>query len=174
MRFGRRILLLLALAVGLLAAGVVGATALDRPATTVHEELIVNAPRRLVWELLTDFEGYDAWNPYITRASGEARRGAEIDLRLEPLGEEPQEVACDVMTVKKARKLYWRCRDHATPGLLDREHTFRILPLDENSVRLVYDGRWEGVLVPFTELGNRKAGYLAMMFALKHRAELVS
>ena len=38
-------------------------------------------------------------------------------------------------------------------------------------MRIVYDGRWEGVLVPFTELANRKAGYLSMIFALKRRAE---
>jgi hypothetical protein len=81
---------------------------------------------------------------------------------------------CDVVTVKHLRKLYWRCRDHAMPGLLDREHVFRLLPVapGREEFRLVYDGRWEGVLVPFTELRNRKAGYLRMLLALKQRAEL--
>ena len=90
----------------------------------------MNAPRQLVWRLLTDFEGYRAWNPYIIRASGEARNGAELELQLDPLHEDPQDATCDVITVKELRKLYWRCRDHHVPGLLDREHTFRVLPVD--------------------------------------------
>jgi hypothetical protein len=50
---------------------------------------------------------------------------------------------------------------------------FRLLPVSPSGdrVRVVYDGRWEGVLVPFTELANRKAGYIEMILALKKRAE---
>jgi len=169
-RLTRRLLLVLGLLLGLLAVAVLGATALDRPATMVHEEMVVHAPRRVVWQLLTDFEGYDAWNPYITRASGEARNGSQIDLRLEPLAAEPQQVECDVITVREVRKLYWRCRNHM-PGVLDREHTFRLLPIGADRVRLVYDGRWEGVLVPFVDLDDRKSGYRRMVRALKERAE---
>ena len=150
---------------------VVGATALDRPATTVHEETVVNAPRRVLWQLLTDFESYEAWNPYITHASGEARHGAQLDLRFHPLHEEPYQAKCDVITVKELRKIYWRCRDHGLPGLLDREHTFRLLPIDGDRVRLVYDGRWEGVLVPLVDLDDRKGGYRRMVRALKERVE---
>ena len=171
-----RVALLAALVPALLLGSVVAAAALDRPASTVHEELVVYAPRPVVWKLLTDFGHYDDWNPYITEATGSASNGAHVDLRTEPHGETAREMECDVVTVKHLRKLYWRCRDHAIPGLLDREHTFRLLPVapGRDEVRLVYDGRWEGVLVPFTELGNRKAGYLRMLFALKLQAELSS
>ncbi len=169
-----RVAVVLALLPAMLVGSVVASAALDRPSTTVHDEMIVDAPRAVVWKLLTEFDDYDIWNPYITEADGSARRGSEIDLRTEPHGETAQEMECDVITVKHLRKLYWRCRDHAMPGLLDREHVFRLLPVapDGKQVRVVYDGRWEGVLVPFTELANRKAGYLRMIFALKRRAEL--
>jgi hypothetical protein len=169
-----RAAIVLALLPAVLVGSVVASAALDRPATTVHEEMVVHAPRAVVWRLLTEFDDYDAWNPYITEAHGDAARGEEIDLRLEPHGETEREMECDVVTVKHLRKLYWRCRDHAMPGLLDREHVFRLLPVapGREEFRLVYDGRWEGVLVPFTELRNRKAGYLRMLLALKQRAEL--
>ena len=131
------------------------------------------SPRPLVWKLLTEFDDYDTWNPYITRADGTAETGTEIDLRMAPHGETAANVECNVITVKHLRKLYWRCRDHSMPGLLDREHVFRLLPMDPagKQVRIVYDGRWEGVLVPFSELGNRQAGYMRMILALKQRAE---
>jgi hypothetical protein len=170
-RLGRGALL----CAGVLAAAggsVLASAALDRPATTVHDELIVHAPRPVVWQLLTDFEAYGSWNPYITDAEGTARTGAGLDMRLQPPGEDAREMECAVVTVKYLRKLYWRCRDHV-PGLLDREHVFRLLPVSPSGdrVRVVYDGRWEGVLVPFTELANRKAGYIEMILALKKRAE---
>jgi hypothetical protein len=167
----RRPLLVLGALLVVSAVAVLGAFAVDRPATKAHRGVIVNAPRTLVWRLLTDFEGYRAWNPYIVAASGEARNGAELELRLDPLHEDPQDSTCDVITVKELRKLYWRCRDHHVPGLLDREHTFRVLPVDAEHVRLVYDGRWEGVLVPFVDLDDRKQGYRRMVDALKLRAE---
>ena len=166
--------LVVALMPVMLFGAVVASAALDRPATTMHDEMIVNAPGPLVWNVLTEFEGYDTWNPYITQADGTARRGAEIDLRIEPHGEPAAQVECDVVTVKHLRELHWRCSDYSMPGLLDRKHVFRLLPTDGSGerVRLVYEGRWEGILVPFTELRSRKAGYLRMIFALKRHAEL--
>jgi hypothetical protein len=155
---------------GLLAVAFVGSVALDRPATRVHEEMVVSAPRELVWRLLTDFDRYETWNPYITRASGEARKGEQIVMRLEPRHHGPQEVECDVLEVKQLRKVFWRCRDYL-PGLLDREHTFRLLPLGDDRIRLVYEGRWEGIFVPFADLDDRKTGYRRMAQALKDRAE---
>jgi hypothetical protein len=166
----RVILLLAGAALGLLVAAFIASIALDRPATSVHEEMVVTAPRELVWRLLTGFDEYETWNPYITRASGEARQGERITLRLEPQHHGPQTVECEVINVKKMRKLYWRCRDHV-PGLLDREHTFRLLPLGEDRIKLVYDGRWEGIFVPFADLDDRKGGYRRMTHALKLRAE---
>jgi uncharacterized protein YndB with AHSA1/START domain len=170
-----RVAVVAALLSAVLLGSVVASAALDRPASTVHDEMVVNAPRQLVWKLLTEFEDYDTWNPYITEAEGTARTGAEVDLRMTLAGETQTSAECDVITVKHLRKLYWRCRDHGMPGLLDREHVFRLLPMgpDGTQVRVVYDGRWEGILLPFTEVGNRKAGYRRMIFALKQHAELL-
>jgi len=162
---------LIAAAVVLATAGlaVAGATALDRPATQEHDEVVSDAPRRVLWRLLTDFEHYADWNPYITEASGTATEGAKIRLTLDPRNADPYEVTCDVITVHPPRKLYWRCRDHL-PGWLDREHTFRLIPMGPGRIRIVYHGRWEGMLVPFADLDDRKRGYERMVEALAKQA----
>jgi hypothetical protein len=166
----RPILVVLASVLGVLALVVVASLALDRPATTVDEEMVIHAPRRVVWRLLTDFDAYETWNPYVTAASGAARKDERIHLRLEARGQEPLEVDCDVQDVTERRKVRWRCRTYV-PGLLDREHGFWVLPLRPGSVRLVYHGRWEGLLVPFVDLDDRKSGYRRMAQALKELAE---
>ena len=134
--------------------------------------MVVTAPRTLVWNLLTDFEDYADWNPYIVRARGDARKGARAsELRLELDKGELEKFECHVLDVKARRKLRWRCRTHGIPGVLDREQTFHVLPLGPDRVQLMYDGRFEGLFQPFTDLDHLKQGYRRMTRALKERAE---
>lgn len=166
-----KIVVLAAAAVsGTLLAAAAASAVLDRPATTVREEMVVDAPRPDLWSLLSDFEGYADWNPYIVRAKGEARKGAKIELWLELNDGELRRFDCEVLDVKRLRKLRWLCRRYL-PGLLDREHTFRIIPLGGNRYRLLYEGRLEGLFQPFTDLDDLKRGYKRMARALKARAE---
>jgi hypothetical protein len=144
---------------------------LDRPARVVRTEIVVEAPRYVVWRLLSDFPHYDDWNPYITQARGHAVVGEQIHLRFAPGSGQPRQVDCEVVVVNGMRKLEWICRTYHLPGVLDREHIFRLLPLGSERVRIVYEGRWEGVFVPFSDLGVRQQGYVLMARALKDRAE---
>lgn len=161
---------LVALAAAFAGGVVLGSAVLDRPATSASTAVVVTAPHHVVWRLLTDFDGYGRWNPFITRARGDARSGENLWLRL-ALGATPDEFDCALADVKQGRKVRWRCRKHDVPGLLDRDHTFRVVPLGPERVRVVYEGRWEGVLVPFTDLGDWKQGYAQMARALKQHAE---
>jgi hypothetical protein len=169
----RRVLVALVLVLGLALSAAAASAMLDQPATNAHRQVVVTAPRDVVWRLLTDFDGYSAWNPYITRAHGEARVGETVTLHELNKGE-PEDFECEVMDVKERRKLRWRCRKYGVPGLLDREHAFRVLPIDDERVWLVYDGRLEGILQPFTDLDDLKLGYRRMANALKERAERTS
>ncbi|MGH3131879.1 MAG: SRPBCC domain-containing protein, partial [Gaiellaceae bacterium] len=110
------------------------------------------------------------WNPYITRASGYARAGSVLELRLEPPGGAPQTVEPKVLTVRHLRKLRWQRRALA-PGILDQEHEFRLYRLGPKRVRLVHDVRYEGVLAPFADLGEASRGFDLMCAALEQRAK---
>jgi hypothetical protein len=165
----RRLAALLGIVVVVLATAALASAALDRPATTVRTELVVAAPRPLVWRLLTDFAGYADWNPFITRAEGDARIGATLHLRLEPGPSATEDVEPEVLDLKVERKLRWRSRTYV-PGLFDEEHTFRVLPLGPNRVRLVYEGRFEGLLEPFADVEEKQRGYERMARALRARA----
>jgi hypothetical protein len=148
---------------------VLASAALDRPAVTVREEMVIVAPRERVWRLLTEFEGYEDWNPFITWARGDARIGDTVRFRRKPQASDAEEIEAEVMDVKVRRKLRWRSRKYL-PGILDEEHTFRVLPLGPDRVRLVYEGRFEGVLQPFADLEETKRGYERMAHALRDRA----
>lgn len=164
-----RLAAVLLLLVALAAMTLLASAALDRPAVTVHEEMVIVAPRERVWRLLTEFDGYEDWNPFITWAKGDARIGETVRFRREPRPADAEEIEAEVLDVKVKRKLRWRTRRYL-PGVLDEEHTFRVLPLGPDRVRLVYQGRFEGLLQPFVDLDDTKRGYERMAHALKDRA----
>lgn len=169
-RTGVRLVALLALLTVLAGGAVIVSALSDRPSTTVRADMVVVAPRALVWRLLTDFERYESWNPFITQARGDARVGETLHLQIEPESEDAKDIECKVLDIKEKRKLRWLCRRYL-PGLLDEEHTFHVLPLGPDRVQLVYDGRFEGVLEPFTDLDATKRGYEQMTDALRDRAQ---
>jgi hypothetical protein len=160
-----RAVALVALLVFLAGCAVLASAVLDRPASTVRQEMVVAAPRMRIWRLLTNFEQYERWNPYVVQARGDARIGNQLTFGTE----NGDELEPEVMDVKSQRKLRWRTRRLA-PGILDEEQTFRIIPVGDGRFRLVYEGRIAGVLAPFSDTTAREQGYLRMLRALAREA----
>jgi hypothetical protein len=166
-RAGPRIAALVAILVFFSGCVVLASAALDRPASTARVETTVTAPALRIWRLLTDFEQYERWNPYVVRGRGNARIGNELALTLG--AENGEEIEPEVMDVKLQRKLRWRSRLLA-PGILDEEQTFRIVALGRGRSRVVSETRIEGVLSPFTDTSDREQGFARMLRALADEA----
>lgn len=165
----RRTLLVLVAAVVLVAGAVLASAAVDQPSHYYRDAVVVEAPREAIWALLTDFDGYSDWNPYITSASGTPKVGSQIDLRFEPEGGDAATQTGELLVVKPRRKLEWRTRT-LVPGLLDYEQVFRVLPLEPGRFRIVQEARFEGLLAPFSDLEPRHEGLARMVAALAERA----
>jgi hypothetical protein len=151
-------------------AALVASALVDQPSRYYRDAVVVEAPRELIWDVLTDFEAYDEWNPYVTRANGIASEGADIELTLDASDAEAEEAAAEVLIVHPRRKLEWRTRV-LVPGLLDHEQIFRVLPLGPRRFRLVQEARFEGLLAPFANLDGERRGLVTMIEALAERAQ---
>jgi hypothetical protein len=142
----------------------------DEPSRTYRNAVVVDAPRAAIWSLLTEFDRYDEWNPYITGGSGDATAGSILDLRFRGgTDDEGKMRTAKVLIVRPMRKLEWRTRVFA-PGLLDREQVFRVLPRADGRWDVVQEVRFEGVLVPFTGFDEDRRGLVEMLDALAERA----
>jgi hypothetical protein len=142
-------------------------------APQLHTEIAIEATPDRVWEILTDFAAYPAWNAFIPCISGPGTVGSRLDLQMRPPGGRGMQFRPTVLAAAPSQELRW-LGQLGVPGLFDGEHRFLIEPLGTNRVRFVQEERFTGLLAPlvlrFIERGTRR-GFEAMNHALKTRAE---
>ena len=139
----------------------------------LDNELEINASAERVWQLLTDFASFPQWNPFIQRASGELKRGAQLKVTLQPSGTHATTIRPTVLKAEPNRELRWIGR-WLLPGLLDDEHIFTIEPLDADRVRFTQREIFTGLLAAFhgrSRNTDTRRGFREMGKALKLRAE---
>ena len=138
----------------------------------LRSEIEIDAPPERVWEVLTDFDSYDEWNPFIRRISGAPLEGERLEVRIEPPGGRAMTFKPTVLTAKPNRELRWLGR-FLLPGLFDGEHRLEVEPRSDQGSRFVQSERFNGLLVPLFGGGLDKTaeGFRQMNAALKQRVE---
>lgn len=48
----------------------------------LESEITIRGTPEQVWSVLTDFDKYAEWNPFIREASGDVKRGARLRVRI--------------------------------------------------------------------------------------------
>jgi hypothetical protein len=140
----------------------------------LRREIEIDAPSSRVWQVVSDFESYPDWNPFIRSISGRRERGAKLEVRIAPPGGRPMTFRPKVQSLEEGRELRWLGR-LLVPGLFDGEHRLLVEPLDPNRSRFVQSERFNGLLVGLLRgvLERTEAGFEQMNRALKQRAEHV-
>jgi hypothetical protein len=139
----------------------------------LQTEVEIAAPAERVWQLLTDFQGYPQWNPFILSIAGVAEPGTRLAVNIQPPGGKAMTFRPVVLQATAPRELRWMGR-LLVPGLFDGEHAFRIERLDGQRIRFVQHERFSGLLVPalWRRVGtDTERGFNAMNAALKRVAE---
>lgn len=138
---------------------------------TTHVE--IDAPPERVWAVLTDFDRYHEWNPFM-RVGGRANEDARLHVELYPPGARATRFRPTVTRAEPSRELRWL--GHLwTTGLFDGEHRFVLDPLDGGArTSLTHAESMSGVLTPLVWrlVGDATGrGFEAMNAALKGRVE---
>ena len=139
----------------------------------LRSQIDIDATPERVWQVLSDFEPYPQWNPFITSAQGDPRPPSRLVMRMQPVGARGVTLRPTVLEATPGHRLRWLGR-LGIPGIFDAEHSFTITPRDGGGVRLSQDERFKGVLVPLMARSldrHTQPAFEAMNSALKHRAE---
>lgn len=139
----------------------------------LHTEITIDATPDRVWEILTDLERYELWNPFVIASEGEVVAGRRLVNRLQPPGGKAVTFKPTVTVVDPGRTFEWLGR-LGLPKVFDGRHRFDLEPTPDGGTRLVHQEFFNGLLVPFLRsmLDTKTLeGFELMNEALKARAE---
>jgi hypothetical protein len=133
----------------------------------------IDVPPNVIWKILTEFDRYDRWNPFMTSINGKAIPGTKLEVKIQPPGGNAMTFRPIVLIANPGRELSWLGR-LLFPGIFDGEHCFEIEPLSDRRVRFLHSEKFSGLLVPlfWRSLNTRtRQGFEEMNQALKLQAE---
>lgn len=139
----------------------------------IKTEMVLNASKQKLWEVLTDFNAYPSWSTFIDSVNGEIAEGNQVKVTITPIGQKSMSFSSKLLVVKPNNELRW-CGVLFHPFLFRGEHYF-ILETMEDKTRLIHGEKFTGILMPifnlfkFTE--NTKRGFEAFNMAFKKRVE---
>ena len=137
----------------------------------LRSEVEINAPAAHVLRVLTDFERYHEWNPFIPTIAGKAIVGQRLTLELS-LPEGKTYRLKPLVTRASESEVAWRAA-YVFPFLLEAEHYFLLSARGEQLTRFAQGQKLSGFLLRFAGNGLNLAlrGFAHMNQALKKRAE---
>ena len=131
----------------------------------------IDASPESVWAILTDFESYPEWNPFVRSISGTLAEGEELTVRIDPPDSRAWTFEPEVVAVDDGRRFAWLGR-LLVPFAFDGYHEFRLDPTADGGTRLLQRETFRGALVPLLlDEAEIERGFAAMNRALKERAE---
>ena len=139
----------------------------------IKTEILIHATPEKVWAILTDFDNYKTWNPFIPSISGTVAVGSTITARLEPPGARAMTIRPEVLIFEKNKELRW-IGHLVVPGLFDGEHSFELMDKGNGTTTFWQTERFTGILVPFFKKmldTNTTDGFNLMNRNLKKLAE---
>ncbi len=142
---------------------------------TVSTEILIDAPAQTIWEILSDFDQYATWNPFIIYVKGTFKEGQKLSVIQKPPGEKPRLFKRRISKIRKPTELHWKGK-LLIPGLFDALHIFKVEAINDKQSRFIHKIHYSGLLTSL--LWNRiewslKAGFSKMNQALKELAEQV-
>ena len=149
---------------------VVGMAPMSEAIRTVVD---IEAPPERVWRVITAFDRFDEWNPFMVRLSGEREPGAALRMTVSLWG---RRVPADatLLVCEPEVELRWRGPRSPLLGRVFSGEHFFVLERRGEGTRLLHGEDFDGVVAPlvwrFLEAPLRE-GYARMNDALKARAE---
>lgn len=114
---------------------------------SITTEIIIHAPAKLVWSVITGLSEYGSWNPFLVRAEGEIRAGAILKTTMR---NENSTITFRPVVQQVKPPYYFDWIGHLfIPGIFDGHHYFRIEPLSNDQVKLVHGENFGGLLSTF-------------------------
>jgi len=139
---------------------------------SIKTEIIINASKEKVWNILTDFNNYPNWNPFIVSIEGELQQGKRLKNTM-LTGGKKFVFKPVVLSVVPYQYFDW-LGNLFVKGLFDGHHFFEIDELSSRQIKLTQGEFFSGMLSAsiFKKIGNEtRNNFVRMNQAIKEAAE---
>lgn len=139
----------------------------------IRTEILINASPEKVWKILTDFEKYPTWNPFIKSIKGNVKVGEKIIAQIEPPEAKGMTFKPEVLVFEENKQFSWLGHLFFT-GLFDGEHIFELIDNGNGTTTFIQREKFKGILVPLFKKqldNNTTQGFHEMNQKLKYLAE---
>lgn len=138
----------------------------------IRTEIIINAPRELVWDLLTDFNAYPQWNPFLISVEGVLVQDGRLNCVIQGASGK-MNFSPVIKKIRRCSYFSWKGK-LLFPGLFDGYHYFKIEEQGPGTVKFIQGERFSGLLSRFILKkikDQTTAGFNRMNLSLKELAE---
>ena len=142
-------------------------------AKEIKTEILIKASPEKVWSILTDFDDYPNWNPFIKSIKGEVAVGNIITARIEPPEASGMTFKPEVLAFVPNKELRW-IGHLLFAGLFDGEHSFELIDNKNGTTTFKQNEIFNGILVPLFKKSldkNTTNGFIRMNQKIKELAE---
>jgi hypothetical protein len=138
----------------------------------ISTSINIHASAKDVWQVLTNFEDYSSWNPFIRNIEGTLQVGSTLTATIHPPESGPMAFRPKIISYKAGQHLTW-VGHFLIPGIFDGEHSFEIHQKSGGVVQFIQKESFKGILVPFMGgvLAKTQKGFTRMNKALKEKVE---
>jgi len=113
----------------------------------INTETVIKAKTEEVWAVLTDFDNYQKWNPFIKLIKGQMVVGNRITVRLEPPGSSGMNIRPKVLAFVVNKEFRW-IGHLLIPGLFDGDHRFELVDNKNGTTTFKQSEKFKGLLIP--------------------------
>ncbi|MDP9488907.1 MAG: SRPBCC domain-containing protein [Thermoproteota archaeon] len=140
---------------------------------TIETNIVIDSTPEKIWDVLTNFEEYELWNPFMTKVVGNASLGSKIEVNIKTISGKNRSYYPIITKFETNKELRWKGKSFL-PGVFDGELVFVLEKSDDDKVSFSHKEIFSGLGVKL--VGNKldenlREGFVRMNEALKVRAE---
>jgi len=138
----------------------------------IRTEIVIEASKDKVYEILTNLTSYKSWNPFIVHSEGDVKVGNRIKNTIKN-GEKSIVFRPKVLKAEKGVAFEW-FGSLFVKGLFDGHHYFHLQKIEENKVNFIHGEKFSGIFsgIILRKIGNdTRNNFIKMNRALKSLAE---
>jgi hypothetical protein len=139
----------------------------------IRTEIEINASAEKVWQVLSDFESFPKWNPFVIKVLGKPKVGEILQIEVQLPESRLLKFTPTVLKAEPNRELRWL--GTMPLNAFRGEHFYQIEKLGDDKIRFIHGEHFSGWMVGliWLMLGKKiEKGYGLMNEALKKQAEI--